>query len=468
MSACVAGAESGAPQQVATPTRDESATEPGPAENAAPGFRASGVPVARPVTDALDRGEVRRVLVVLDPTDTPSGPDPGKATDAAPPDAPSPCARTASLAPSPRVSSAVAAALDLQRRAPGTELLRTYRHVSAWSLRLHDRAALAAVVALPRARAVLDDVPVPLTLAATLPLVHQPEVIAAGHDGTGVTVAVLDTGADWTRPDLGACSAPGAPGCRVSVARDVAPDDGVRDAHGHGTNVSAIVAGLAPGARIAALDVFDGELAWSSDILAGVEWAIDARTSEHVVAINLSLGGGKYVAPCGGSPLALGIAAARAAGIVTVAASGNEGHVNAIAYPGCVPAALSVGAVYAGHLGPVSFGVCDDPNTAPDRPACFSNTAPFLGLLAPGAPVTAGGYTMYGTSQAAPHVTGAVALLRAAFPSESVDTTLARLSAGGTPVSDPRTGATFRRLDVAGAFAVTPAGSPEPPVDPCP
>jgi subtilisin family serine protease len=96
-----------------------------------------------------------------------------------------------------------------------------------------------------------------LSLAESLPLVYQPNISNAGSAGNGTTVAVLDTGVDYTHPAFGSCSAPGVPAeCKISIAQDIAPDDANLDDNGHGTNVAGIVLGVAPGARVAALDVF--------------------------------------------------------------------------------------------------------------------------------------------------------------------------------------------------------------------
>jgi len=245
------------------------------------------------------------------------------------------------------------------------------------------------------------------------------------------------------------------------VARDFAVEDGARDASGHGTNVAGIVVGVAPGARVLGLDVFDGSSASSATILAAYNWVLQNRATYNVAAVNLSLGGGSFTAPCPGDPLAVAFATGRTAGVVTAVASGNNATLNAIASPACAPDAVSVGAVYDANVGGIGYTVCTDPVTAADRVACFSNSATFLKLLAPGALIDAAGYRMAGTSQATPHVAGAAAVLRAAFPAESASQLITRMVSGGRAVTDPRTSRTTPRLDLARALTLTsPDGTP--------
>ncbi len=97
--------------------------------------------------------------------------------------------------------------------------------------------------------------------------------------GAGTSVAVLDTGVDYTLAAFGTCTAPGAPAgtCKVAYAQDFAPDDSILDdVDGHGTNVSGIVVGVAPDTKILGLDVFstDGS-AYYSDILSALDWVIE-------------------------------------------------------------------------------------------------------------------------------------------------------------------------------------------------
>jgi hypothetical protein len=83
---------------------------------------------------------------------------------------------------------------------------------------------------------------------------------------------------------------------------------------------------------------------------------------------------------------------------------------------------------------------------------CFSNSANYLSLLAPGALITAAGSTLGGTSQASPHVAAAVAILRGARPSESLAATLNRLTSTGVSITDARNGQSFPRIDVLTAL----------------
>ena len=201
--------------------------------------------------------------------------------------------------------------------------------------------------------------------------------------------------------------------------------------------------------------MFSGTAAYTSNILTGINWAISHRSTYNIVAINMSLGdGSQNTAPCSsGNPYVTATANAQNAGITVVAAAGNEAYSNALSAPACTPGVISVGAVYAANFGGLAWGnnLCTDYTSTADQITCFSDSASFLTLLAPGALVTAAGITEGGTSQAAPHVAGAVAVLRAAFPSETLSSTLNRLTSSGVPITDSRNGLTKPRLDLAAA-----------------
>ena len=326
-----------------------------------------------------------------------------------------------------------------------------YSHLPMSTWRLQSSAALEALLEQPGVKAVYSDVKLKHMLSQSLPLIRQPETTAQGGSGTGVAVAVLDTGVDYARAAFGSCAAPGG-SCKVAFAQDFAPNDSALDADGHGTNVAATVLGVAPGVRIAALDVFENDLASSADIIAAINWAIANQATYNIVAMNLSLGGGSAASPCASDAFATPIANAKAAGILSAVAAGNSAFKTALSSPACVPAAVSVGAVYDSAMGRMAWSNCTDAATQADQITCFSNSASFLTLLAPGALITAAGITQGGTSQAAPHVAGAIAVLRAAYPSESVDATIGRLSGTGKPITDTN-GITKPRIDLLSAFS---------------
>ena len=179
---------------------------------------------------------------------------------------------------------------------------------------------------------------------------------------------------------------------------------------------------------------------------------ITHRADYNVVAMNMSFGAGLYTSPCASSVFATAVAAARARGILSVAASGNDASATSIGSPACAPAAVSVGAVYDGNIGGGwNWGKCAEPTTSADKVTCFSNSAPFLTILAPGALITAAGSTYAGTSQAAPHVAGAVAVVKSTWPTLTPTQVVGKLTAAGTPVRDARNRVVTPRLDVGAA-----------------
>jgi subtilisin family serine protease len=119
-----------------------------------------------------------------------------------------------------------------------------------------------------------------------------------------------------------------------------------------------------------------------------------------------------------------------------------------------------VGAVYDANVGRRAWTACTDDTTAADKVTCFSNSASFLTMLAPGALITAAGSTYGGTSQAAPHVAGAAAVLRAAFPGETLNQTVNRMTANGIQVTDQRNGIQKPRLNLLAAVGGGPFAVP--------
>lgn len=327
-------------------------------------------------------------------------------------------------------------------------------------------------------------------LSQSLSVIRQPATAQAGYKGAGTTVAVIDTGVDYTRVAFGSCASAGATGCRVLEALDYAPDDGTLDDNGHGTNVAGVVAGVAPGARLLAYDAFyacwDGD-GWDSCyddtyVTNALRRVQAVAVTYNVRAVNLSLGvyddAWRFTSECRTdlngyvNPYVQPFADLRAIGVLPVVAAGNNANLASgafapgVGYPACTPGAVSVGATYDGNVGSQPWRECTDAAPALDRVTCFSQSAPNLSMLAPGACITAAGIpadgSCYGgTSQAAPHVAGAAAVLAAARAGASVDAVQAALVGNGPSIADPRTGAgQKRRLDLyAAVSALTSANS---------
>lgn len=343
----------------------------------------------------------------------------------------------------------IAEALARSLSRSGSHEAHAYRHFPVVKARVDSMQALEMLDADERVARVVDDERFEHFLTQSLAQIRQPVAAGDGKRGGGTSVAVLDTGVDYTHPAFGACTQPGAAGCRVTYAADTAPSDGVPDEDGHGTNVAAIVLGVAPNTRILALDVFDGGYAYASAILTAIDWVIENRAARKIVAMNMSFGGGLFASTCSTSILAVAIAAAREAGVLSAVASGNSGSRTSISHPACAPAAISVGAVYDANVGGVGYSSCSDTTTQADLVTCFSNSAPFLSMLAPGALITAGGHTYAGTSQATPHVAGAIAVVAATYPTLTPAQIVKRLQSSGRFVTDPRNGVKTPRLDLA-------------------
>ncbi len=302
------------------------------------------------------------------------------------------------------------------------------------------------------------------TLAESVPLIGAPAAWASGYAGAGQAVAILDTGVDKTHPFLTgkvvaeACystnSSQTASVCPGGVSQSTASGSGVNCSVAgceHGTHVagiaagkSATVSGVARDANIVAIQVFsriigcsssvDCTGAFDSDILLGLQQVQQLSGSINIAAVNLSLGSGGFGANCDSSSPSFKAAIdnLRSVGIATVAASGNGGSNGGVGFPACISSAISVG----------STGDGSNSSTV-DAVSSFSDSASFLNLLAPGewisSSVPGGGFSNFrGTSQAAPHVAGAWAVLKSKTPAASVAQTLQALSNTGLAITDPR------------------------------
>lgn len=358
-----------------------------------------------------------------------------------------------------------------------------------------DSAGLLALQTNPNVTEIREDRITRITTASANVVVNVQPAWNVGLNGSGYAVAILDTGVDFTHPSLTdkrldngnpeACfSTTYAP----HMATTACPN-GLNTQYGfgasmpklppqcrygcdHGTHVAGIAAGngvgkggvhenfrgVAPGAMLIGVNVFSlfndtsfcgspsltpCTASYDSDQLRGLEHIYNLRNTYNIASVNMSLGGGAYGSACDWDATTAYLNAVsnlKSARIAVIAASGNEGLTSQIGMPACLSNVISVGAT-----------------TDADAVASFSNSAPILDLLAPGASITStvpgGSYqTWNGTSMATPYVAGAWAIMRQMYPTASVDSILNQLKTYGVPVFDGRNGITRSRINIGNSI----------------
>ena len=373
-----------------------------------------------------------------------------------------------------------------------TEVLIRY-DLLPYLLLLADADTVRSLVANPLVTGFTEDLPQKAALDSSIPVINGDDVRNMGIRGAGTAVAILDTGVDVDHPFFGnvvseACySDAGGSGSGVSLCPDGTNSqtgagsadaetaqclDGTTNICDHGSHVAgtamgdgagltgAPVAGVAPDADLVGIQVFTRFNAasdcgddpapcvrtYASDQVLGLQRVLALQTgntlASDIVAANMSLGNADNNSmACDADSRKAAIDLLIAQNIATVISAGNEGHPAGVGTPGCISSAITVGST-----------------TDTDTISGFSNRGTRLDLFAPGSAIVASvpddGYaSMQGTSMAAPHVTGAWAVLRSEYPNESVADVLSTLQDTGVDITYTSAGnsVTTPRIDLLAA-----------------
>lgn len=355
--------------------------------------------------------------------------------------------------------------------AEGAEVLHVYKNINWISVkvpnenveRLKSHTDVEIIEDDHQARILISDYQlIPALTGQIIPWgvskVRAPDVWQEGNKGTGIKWCIIDTGVNRNHPDLAANIQGGY--------NYVSNNDNFEDDHGHGTHVSGIIAaldndigvvGVAPEAGIYAYKVLDNN---GSGYYSNIVRAIDDAITNGMQGINMSLGGLVF-----SQALKDACAAAYAAGIVIVAAAGNsdgDGTQDTVSYP----------AKFSDYV--IAIAATD----ITDNRAIFSSCGTEVEDSAPGdgiistVPQSGGeltdpsGYmSASGTSMAAPHVSGACALIIKKHPEFKPSDVRAALDGTAVHLGDPGKNLFYGngRIDAKAAVDNIPQPPPPPP-----
>src|SRR3989344_441152 len=320
--------------------------------------------------------------------------------------------------------------------------------------------------------AVYYDYPFNLLLTDSIPLIKADLANSLQKNGEyltgkGVSACVIDTGISHHEAfenriiqEVCFCSLP--EGVNSSCCPNGLNEQysSIGDLHGHGTHVAGIIAangvvkGVAPEANIVAVKILNSTGGGvSSDLVKALQYCINNSERFNISVISMSLGCGLYSSNCDGmmscdlSLLEREIDAGESKGIIFVASSGNSGSKTSLAAPSCLSNVISVGAT-----------------TKSDDLSSFTNRNDFLSLLAPGSSINSlskdGGLQSYsGTSQAAPHVSGSVLLLKQKEKNLDYNQIKTLLFNNGIVINDSSTGKYYVRINVYNSLVAMDNGS---------
>lgn len=306
----------------------------------------------------------------------------------------------------------------------GIEKERIFSSVDGFYASVNENE-LAALRRDPSKKVFVDEASYHTTLDVSAPQIganNSWELIDSGINltGRGQTVCIIDTGVNYSHAALGGCygNNNASSNCTIIGGYDfVNDDDDPMDDNGHGTHVSGIVAstdstykGISFNSKIVmikALD-FNGD-GYGGNIAAGIDWCVANASKFNISVISMSLGDNStYNSYCNSNYFAGFINAAVAAGISVVVSAGNCDQIGqsscttGVSIPACVESATRVGAVNDN----------DEVGGTADfmRGDLFELFAPGVGIIST---VIEGGFnSKSGTSMAAPHISGAIAIIR--------------------------------------------------------